>query len=138
LIKISDVDKHGVNDDASVDAKHDYNKNNHKEINNLNMDEESHTGNNDLDEGTLFFMKWLGSDNKKSLDNPFTVIEFVHSNRSLLRDRLSHADVLVQSTQGIPHCNHCKTDDCAHVGFTICLEQLYFRGESLNDINDEN
>ena len=21
-------------------------------------------------------------------------------------------------------CNYCKSDECAHVGFTICLEQL--------------
>ena len=34
-------------------------------------------------------------------------------------------------------CQYCKADDCAHVGFTICLEQLHGRGETLESIEAE-
>ena len=44
------------------------------------------------------------------------------------------AEVHVNTKDGVPICQYCKADDCAHVGFTICLEQLHGRGETLESI----
>jgi hypothetical protein len=33
----------------------------------------------------------------------------------------------VDIVDGIPLCKSCITDDCSHIGFTICLKQLIDR-----------
>ena len=40
----------------------------------------------------------------------------------------------IDTKDGVPICQYCKADDCAHVGFTICLDQLHGRGETLESI----
>ena len=81
-----------------------------------------------LDEGTFAFMHWLNSDDKRSLsfaDNPIVLLKFINDKHTILHDTRLHADVDVEINKGIPYCKYCKEDDCAHVGFAICVEQLY-------------
>jgi len=81
-----------------------------------------------LDEGTFAFMHWLNSKDKKSLssiDNPMVLLKFVNDKHTILHDTHLHAEVDVEINKGIPYCKYCKEDDCAHVGFAICVEQLY-------------
>jgi hypothetical protein len=81
-----------------------------------------------LDEGTFAFMHWLNSKDKKSLssiDNPIVLLKFVNDKHTILHDTHLNAEVDVEINKGIPYCKYCKEDDCAHVGFAICVEQLY-------------
>lgn len=81
-----------------------------------------------LDEGTFAFMHWLNSEEKRSLsstDNPMVLLKFVNDKHTILHDTHLHAEVEVEINKGIPYCKYCKEDDCAHVGFAICVEQLY-------------
>jgi hypothetical protein len=81
-----------------------------------------------LDEGTFAFMHWLNSKDKKSLssiDNPMVLLKFVNDKHTILHDTYLQAEVDVEINKGIPYCKYCKEDDCAHVGFAICVEQLY-------------
>jgi hypothetical protein len=93
---------------------------------------------NTLDEGTLAFIHWLNSTHKSStIENPITVKDFVNDKRTVLWDNTIPAEVEVETKDGVPVCKYCKADDCAHVGFTICLEQLHGRGETLESIEAE-
>ena len=93
---------------------------------------------NTLDEGTMAFIHWLNSTHKKStIENPFVVIDFQNDKCTVLWDGSLQAEVHVDTKEGVPICQYCKADDCAHVGFTICLEQLHGRGETLESIEAE-
>ena len=80
-----------------------------------------------LDEGTFAFMCWMNSENKKSIssDNPIVLLKFVNDKRTILYDTDLHSEVDVQINEGVPYCRYCKLDDCSHVGFAVCVEQLY-------------
>lgn len=93
---------------------------------------------NTLDEGTLAFIHWLNSSQKSStIENPIIVKDFENYKRTVLWDNSISVDVEVETKDGVPVCKYCKADDCAHVGFTICLEQLHRRGETLESIEAE-
>lgn len=93
---------------------------------------------NTLDEGTMAFIHWLNSTHKNStIENPIVVKSFENDRRTVLRDSSIQAEVNVETKEGVPTCQYCKADDCAHVGFTICLEQLHGRGETLESIEAE-
>ena len=93
---------------------------------------------NTLDEGTMAFIHWLNSTHKNStIENPIVVKSFENDRRTVLRDISIQAEVNVETKEGVPMCQYCKADDCAHVGFTICLEQLHGRGETLESIEAE-
>jgi hypothetical protein len=93
---------------------------------------------NTLDEGTIAFIHWLNSTHKKSTtENPFVVKEFQNDKCTVLWDSSVQLEVHVDTKDGVPLCKYCNTDDCAHVGFTICLEQLHGRGETLESIEAE-
>lgn len=79
-----------------------------------------------IEDGTEAFMQWMGSPDKKSLesDNPIVLVKFINDVHTVLYDTLLSKEVEVKLSSGIPYCNYCKSDDCAHVGFTICVEQL--------------
>jgi hypothetical protein len=101
------------------------------EEHNSNLNEHSDSNNHvrrceTVDDGTEAFMQWMGSPDKKSLtsDNPIVLIKFVNDVHTVLYDTSFSKEVDVKLTGGVPYCNYCKSDDCAHVGFTICLEQL--------------
>ena len=95
-----------------------------------------------LDEGTFEFMHWLNSDDKKSLasnGNPIVLLKFVNDVHTILYDTYLRAEIDVEINKGIPYCKYCKEGDCAHVGFAICIEQLYGHrrsgtGETIEDI----
>jgi len=80
-----------------------------------------------LDEGTFAFMHWMNSDNKKSItsDNPIVLLKFVNDKHTILYDTDLHVEVDVQINEGVPYCRHCELDDCSHVGFAVCVEELY-------------
>ena len=80
-----------------------------------------------LEDGTEAFMKWMNSTDKKSLfsTNPIVLIKFINDKHTIVYDTIMSQEVDVELTDGIPFCNFCKSDDCAHVGFAICIEQLY-------------
>lgn len=93
---------------------------------------------NTLDEGTMAFIHWLNSTHKNStIENPIVVKSFENDRCTVLRDSSVQAEVNVETKEGVPMCQYCKADDCAHVGFTICLEQLHGRGETLESIEAE-
>jgi hypothetical protein len=79
-----------------------------------------------IEDGTEAFMQWMGSYDKRSLksDNALVLIKFVNDEHTVLYDTSLAKEVEVKLSSGIPYCNNCKSDDCAHVGFTICVEQL--------------
>ena len=70
-------------------------------------------------------MQWMSSSDKKSLtiDNPIVLVKFVNNVHTILYDTTLLKEVEVRLTGGIPFSEYCKSDDCAHVGFTI-LEQF--------------
>jgi hypothetical protein len=80
-----------------------------------------------LEDGTEAFMKWMNSTDKKSLSsaNPIVLIKFINDKHTIVYDTIMSQEVDVELTDGIRFCNFCKSDDCAHVGFAICIEQLY-------------
>jgi hypothetical protein len=107
------------------------NQENSGEENNSNLNEppdsDSHAHRCEtIDDGTEAFMQWMGSSDKKSLtsDNPIVLTKFVNDVHTVLYDTSLSKEIDVKLTGGIPYCNYCKSDECAHVGFTICLEQL--------------
>ncbi len=79
-----------------------------------------------IEDGTEAFMQWMGSSDKKSLisGNPIVLVKFVNDAHTVLYDTTLSKKVEVKLEGGVPYCKFCKSDDCAHVGFTICLEQL--------------
>jgi hypothetical protein len=107
------------------------NQENSGEENNSNLNEppdsDSHVHRCEtIDDGTEAFMQWMGSSDKKShtSDNPIVLTKFVNDVHTVLYDTSLSKEIDVKLTGGIPYCNYCKSDECAHVGFTICLEQL--------------
>ena len=120
---------------------HDNNSNN-----NNNSKHAIHNKCESLDEGTFAFMHWMNSDNKKSItsDNPIILLKFVNDKHTILYDTDLHTEVDVEINDGVPYCRHCKLDDCSHVGFAVCVEELYGhrrgRGkeETVDDIVSEN
>ncbi len=80
--------------------------------------------NNNLDEGVITFGLWLKAEDKKSLATPIIMKEFAEGRRAVLQDNVLQKEVIVNIVEGIPFCNECRSNDCAHVGFAICAEQL--------------
>ena len=122
--------------DSSVHNNNSSNNNKH----------ELHNKCESLDEGTFAFMHWMNSENKKSItsDNPIVLLKFVNDKHTILYDTDLHSEVDVHINEGVPYCKYCKLDDCSHVGFAICIEELYGhrrgRGkeETVDDIISEN
>lgn len=85
--------------------------------------------NNNLDEGVVTFGQWLNAENKKSLSIPIIMKEFAEGRRALLQDNILQKEVIVNIVEGIPFCNECRANDCAHVGFVICTEQMTNRSK---------
>jgi len=85
--------------------------------------------NNNLDEGVITFGLWLNAENKKSLVIPIVMKEFAEGRKAVLQDNILQKEVIVNILEGIPFCNECRSNDCAHVGFVICAEQLTNRSK---------
>ena len=94
---------------------------------------------NTLDEGTTAFMQWLNSKEKSSSNNnnSVTLKHFAKGKYVVLIDSMSRnisREIMVEIKGGVPVCGYCKSEDCAHVGFTICVQQLYENRGIANDI----
>ncbi len=80
--------------------------------------------NNSLDEGVSTFGLWLNAQDNKSLETPIVMKEFDEGRRVVLQDNIMKKVVIVSIVEGIPFCTECTSNDCSHVGFAICAEQL--------------
>jgi hypothetical protein len=80
---------------------------------------------NIVEEGRIAFVQWLNSDDKRSKENPIILTQYINGKQTLLYDSFLEKSIIVEVTDGAPFCNNCKLNDCAHVGFTICIQQLY-------------
>ena len=94
---------------------------------------------NTLDEGTTAFMQWLNSKEKSSSNNnnSVTLKQFAKGKYVVLIDSMPgnvSREIMVEIKGGVPVCGYCKSEDCAHVGFTICVQQLYENRGIANDI----
>lgn len=88
--------------------------------------------NNTVDEGISAFTLWLGENGKNSASMPITMKQFTQGINKVevsLQDNVLQKDILVGITEGVPFCNECKSNDCAHVGFAVCAEQLNLRSK---------
>jgi hypothetical protein len=88
--------------------------------------------NNTVDEGISAFTLWLGENGKDSASMPITMKQFTQGINKVevsLQDNVLQKDILVGITEGVPFCNECKSNDCAHVGFAVCAEQLNLRSK---------
>ena len=102
-------------------------QNNDNNNSNNNNKHRFHNKCESLDEGTFAFMHWMNSENKKSIssDNPIVLLKFVNDKHTILYDTDLHSEVDVQINEGVPYCRYCKLEDCSHVGFAVCIEELY-------------
>jgi hypothetical protein len=92
-----------------------------------------------LEDGTAAFIKWMCSPDKKSLtsENPIVLIKLLNGNKTLLYDTDMSIPVRVKLMEGVLFCESCKSDECAHVGFTIRLKQLINRGHGSEKTIDD-
>ncbi|HSL14505.1 MAG TPA: hypothetical protein VK882_09645 [Nitrososphaeraceae archaeon] len=81
----------------------------------------------DLDDGESAFMEWLNSGNKISSKNHMILKKFENDKECIIYDNTLKSDILVTISDGVPFCVSCQDDSCAHVGFTVCVMQLFER-----------
>jgi hypothetical protein len=84
--------------------------------------------NNNVEEGIECFSRWLsikdGNCDEDNRNIQLTLTTFEREkNKLLLHDNLINLDIEVVFTDGVPFCNLCQIDDCAHTGFAICAKQ---------------
>jgi hypothetical protein len=79
--------------------------------------------NNNVDEGIITFGLWLNAEDKKSPAIPIVMKQFTEDRKAVLQDNILKKDIIVDIVEGVPFCNECRSNDCAHVGFAICAEQ---------------
>ena len=74
-------------------------------------------------------MKWLSciENDEDSPDNPFIIKEIVQDKYIIFYDKEIVQDIIVFFKNCIPWCIKCETDDCGHIGFTVCLKQYCIR-----------
>ena len=81
----------------------------------------------DLEDGESAFMEWLNSENKISSNNHMILKKFENDKECIIHDNTLKLDIIVTITDGVPFCVSCQDDSCAHVGFTVCVMQLFER-----------
>ena len=84
-----------------------------------------------LDTGTMEFMRWLVNKDTNSGSTIIIVKDYLDNKYVILFDKSISKDVIVGYREGMPWCVTCNTDDCAHVGFAICLKQNYDRDDQV-------
>ena len=84
-----------------------------------------------LDDGEFAFMEWLNSENKTSSKNHFILKRYEKDKECILNDNTLHSYIKVRINDGAPFCTYCQDDSCAHIGFTICVMQLFERKGNL-------
>ncbi len=113
-----------VKEDFEMFSK-DKDKNAKKIIASEKEDEQIHIP--DLDDGESAFMEWLNSEDKISSKNHMILKKFQNDKECILHDNTLKLDVIVTINDGVPFCLSCQDDSCAHVGFTVCVMQLFER-----------
>jgi hypothetical protein len=94
-----------------------------------------------LDEGTFAFLNWMNCKSFIEEDfekNPPLLLKNINlPNPDLVKlcDRYLGNDVIVDMIDSILQCKKCRSDDCSHVGFAICLFQLIER-EGLSSMDE--
>jgi hypothetical protein len=83
-------------------------------------------------------MEWLNSENKISSKNHFILKRYEKDKECILNDNTLYYYIKVKINDGAPFCTYCQDDSCAHVGFTICVMQLFERKGILIGEEDEN
>jgi hypothetical protein len=81
----------------------------------------------DLDDGESAFMEWLNSEDKTSSKNHMILKKFENDNECNIYDTTLKSETIVTINDGVPFCVSCPDDSCAHVGFTVCIMQLFER-----------
>jgi hypothetical protein len=121
-----DIDNNNSNDNADEPPPN-ISSGQHNNNNNSNKHRFHNNKCESLDEGTFAFMHWMNSEDKKSItsDNPIVLLKFVNDKHTILYDTDLDSEVDVQIDKGVPYCKYCKLDDCSHVGFAVCIEELY-------------
>ena len=86
--------------------------------------------NNNVEEGIECFSHWLSIEDgncEVKRNNQLTLTLFERKkNKFLIHDNFNNLDIEVVFTDGVPFCNLCLIDDCAHTGFAICAKQNLF------------
>jgi hypothetical protein len=80
--------------------------------------------NNDVEEGMTAFALWLNVEDKHSLAIPTIMKDFTEGKKVVLQDNILKREIIVDIVEGVPFCNECRSNDCMHVGFTICAEEM--------------
>jgi hypothetical protein len=81
----------------------------------------------DLDDGESAFMEWLNSEDKTSSKNHMILKKFKNDKECSIHDNTLNSEIIVTINDGVPFCLSCQDDSCAHVGFTVCIMQLFKR-----------
>jgi hypothetical protein len=81
----------------------------------------------DLDDGESTFMEWLNSEDKTSSKNHMVLKKYENDKECIIHDNTLKSDITVNINDGVPLCVSCQDDSCAHVGFTVCVMQLFER-----------
>ncbi len=81
----------------------------------------------DLDDGESAFMEWLNSEDKTSSKNHMILKKFKNDKECSMHDNTLNSEIIVTINDGVPYCLSCQDDSCAHVGFTVCIMQLFER-----------
>ena len=80
-----------------------------------------------LYDGEFAFMEWLDSEDKNSVTNHIILKRYEKDKECILNDNTLHSYIKVKINDGAPFCTYCQDDSCAHVGFTVCVMQLFER-----------
>ena len=80
--------------------------------------------NNNVEEGMTAFALWLNVEDKHSLAIPIIIKDFIEDRKVVLQDNILKKEIIVDIVEGVPFCNECGSNDCAHVGFAICAEEM--------------
>jgi hypothetical protein len=88
---------------------------------------------NTLDEGIIAFGEWLASrDSTQAACSPLSFRKFIENMQVLIFDKELGKEVHVEIIDGVPECKTCTDSDCIHIGFSICVLQIYRRDGIVN------
>lgn len=84
--------------------------------------------NNILEEGIGCYTHWLsvqeGNFDELDINVDISLKQLDYEkNILIIQDRLQNLDIKILINNGFPECTLCQSDDCAHIGFAICLIQ---------------
>jgi hypothetical protein len=80
--------------------------------------------NNSIEEGMTVFGLWLNVEDKHSTAIPIIMKDFAEGKRVVLQDNILKREIIVDIVEGVPFCTECRSNDCTHVGFAICAEEM--------------